>query len=105
MQLSSASLASEPFALVEHVRKAASALGCSDVWARATGPYILLGRQGGDAFARLMALGGGSYGLAFRAEAAGKRAPAMWDPVLLIDELADVVEHALVGAMALPAND
>jgi hypothetical protein len=106
MQLSSASLASEPFALVEHVQKAASALGCSDVWARATGPYILLGRQGGDAFARLTALGAGSYGLAFRAECAGaKRAPAMWDPVLLIDELSDVVEHALVGAMALPAND
>jgi hypothetical protein len=29
-----------------------------------------------------------------------RRAPAAWDPVLLIDELSDVIEHALVGVGA-----
>ena len=86
--------------------------GCAGVWARATGPYILLGMRGGDAFARLTALGGASYGLAFRAGIGGggvetgsgpRAGGATWDPVLLIDELVDVVEHALVGAAALPA--
>jgi hypothetical protein len=103
----------EPSAIVERVRKVASALGCAGVWARATGPYILLGLRGGDAFARLTALGGASYGLAFRAGVgvddaqdgvAPKRGGVTWDPVLLIDELVDVVEHALVGASALPKS-
>jgi hypothetical protein len=108
---------SEPSAIVERVRKVVSALGCAGVWARATGPYILLGLRGGDAFARLTALGGASYGLAFRAgfgtgdsnDAGGGSGKsngggATWDPVLLIDELVDVVEHALVGASALPTS-
>jgi hypothetical protein len=114
LQLSNASPA-EPSVIVERVRKVATALGCSGVWARATGPYILLGMRGGDAFARLTALGGASYGLAFRAgfgtgedAAGGARKPtlggATWDPVLLIDERVDVVEHALVGARALPQS-
>ena len=113
LQLSNGSPA-EPSVIVERVRKVATALGCSGVWARATGPYILLGMRGGDAFARLTALGGASYGLAFRAgfgtgEPAGeggvrKLGGATWDPVLLIDELVDVVEHALVGARALPQS-
>ena len=104
----------EPSAVVDRVRKAASALGCAGVWARVTGPYILLGLRGGDAFARLTALGGTSYGLAFRAgfgideaRAAASKRPSggvTWDPVLLIDELVDVVEHALVGASALPPS-
>ena len=102
----------EPSAIVERVRKVASALGCAGVWARATGPYILLGMRGGDAFARLTALGGASYGLAFRAgfgidDAGDSKRPsgeATWDPVLLIDDLVDVVEHALVGASALPTD-
>jgi hypothetical protein len=107
----------EPSAIVERVRKVVSALGCAGVWARATGPYILLGLRGGDAFARLTALGGASYGLAFRAgfgtgdssDAGGGSGKsngggATWDPVLLIDELVDVVEHALVGASALPTS-
>lgn len=101
LQLSDGLPASEPNAIVECVRKAANALGYAGIWARATGPYILLGSRDGDAFARLTALGGASYGLAFRAPAeANKRAPAAWDPVLLIDELSDVVEHALVGALS-----
>lgn len=113
LQQTNGSLA-EPSAVVDRVRKAASALGCTGVWARVTGPYILLGLRGGDAFARLTALGGTSYGLAFRAgvgvddgqSAASKRpnGGVTWDPVLLIDELVDVVEHALVGASALPPS-
>jgi hypothetical protein len=104
MQVSNASPASEPFQVIERVREVATTLGCAGLWARATGPYILLGMRGGDAFARLTALGGASYGLAFRAPAeAQRRAPAAWDPVLLIDELTDVVEHALVGVSALPS--
>jgi hypothetical protein len=104
LQQSNASPASESYAVLERVRKVANALGCSGIWARVTGPYILLGEPGGDAFARLTALGGTSYGLAFRAVAASKRSPASWDPVLLIDELTDVIEHALVGASALPRS-
>jgi hypothetical protein len=101
LQQSNASPASESYAVLERVRKVASALGCSGIWARVTGPYILLGARGGDAFARLTALGGESYGLAFRTTAEpDRRAPAAWDPVLLIDELSDVIEHALVGAGA-----
>jgi hypothetical protein len=123
LQLSNGSAAAEPSAIVERVRKVASALGCAGVWARATGPYILLGLRGGDAFARLTALGGASYGLAFRAglgredsgaggdgvapveaTSAARRGAGKWDPVLLIDELVDVVEDALVGASALPSS-
>ena len=91
-----------PNSIIECVRKVASALGCAGIWARTTGPYILLGHREGDAFARLTALGGASYGLAFREASAGdKRArPAGWAPVTLIDELADAVEHALVGVGA-----
>jgi len=108
LQLSNGSSSAEP-SIVERVRKVATALGCAGVWARATGPYILLGMRGGDAFARLTALGGTSYGLAFRSgiggsDDSGRRAGgATWDPVLLVDELVDVVEHALVGAAAVPA--
>jgi hypothetical protein len=119
LQLSNGS-AAEPSVIVERVRKVASSLGCAGVWARATGPYILLGLRGGDAFARLTALGGASYGLAFRAgfgrdddgasssrasvNDSRRRGAATWDPVLLIDDLVDVVEHALVGASALPSS-
>ena len=112
LQLSNGS--AEPSAIVERVRKVATALGCTGVWARATGPYILLGMRGGDAFARLTALGGTSYGLAFRAGVGDdasqgdpcerKLGGTTWDPGLLIDELVDVVEHALVGARALPSS-
>jgi hypothetical protein len=108
LQLSNGSSAAEPSAVVERVGKVAAALGCVGVWARATGPYILLGLRGGDAFARLTALGGASYGLAFRADRDRSEksrravtAAGTWDPVLLIDELVDVVEHALVGVSAL----
>jgi hypothetical protein len=93
-----------PRAIVENVAKIAGALGCAGVWARTTGPYILLGLRGGDAFARLTALGGASYGLAFRAAPDDKRAqPAAWEPVLLIDELTAAIEHALIGIGASSA--
>jgi hypothetical protein len=70
------------------------------VWARASGPHVLIGRDGSDAFARVTPLGPGAFGLAFRGPASAEGA-APWDPVLLIDDLADVVEHALVGEGAL----
>lgn len=114
LHVSNGSPPATPSATVERVRKVATALGCAGVWARVTGPYILLGLHGGDAFARLTALGGTSYGLAFRAggpagsrtaaEHAFKNGGGTWDPVLLIDELVDVVEHALVGVSALPIS-
>lgn len=78
MQAANASPASQPREVVERVQKTASALGCAGLWVRATGPYILLGLNGGDAFARLTALGGASYGLAFRGPLpANKRGPAI----------------------------
>jgi hypothetical protein len=106
LQLSNASPVSETHTLVDRVRKIAAALGGAAVWARASGPYFLLGWHGGDAFARLTALGGGSYGLAFRAAAESGRSgnAQVWEPVLLVDELAHVVELALVGASALPSD-
>jgi hypothetical protein len=113
LQLSNGSPPVTPSAIVERVHKVATSLGCAGVWARATGPYILLGHRGGDAFARLTALGGSSYGLAFRAgcrqdgqdgKRADRRGGGTWDPVLLIDDLVDVVEHALVGVSALPIS-
>jgi hypothetical protein len=95
---------SEYAAIVQRVSNIATSLGCEGVWARPTGPYILLGLRNGDAFARLTALGGASYGLAFRAENTGKRsAPATWEPVLLVDELSEAIEHALIGIGA-PSN-
>jgi hypothetical protein len=79
-------------------------LGCIGVWAHASGPHVLLGRDGDDAFARLTPFGAGAYALAFRSHAGEHGVPALgsFDPVLLIDALADVVEHALVGEGALP---
>jgi len=106
LQLSNGSPASGAHILVDRVRRIAGGLGCTEVWARASGPYVLLGLQSGDAFARLTALGGDSYGLAFRAtpETSKTGVTPVWDPVLLVDELAGVVELALVGASALPPD-
>jgi hypothetical protein len=107
LQESIASSASNAHITVERVRRVVGSLGCANVWARASGPYVLLGLGGGDAFARLTALGGGSYGLAFRTvvEAGRFGSSPRWEPLLLVDELADVIEHALVGANALPLDD
>jgi hypothetical protein len=67
------------------------------VWARKSGHHVLLGIQGEDAFARLTPLGGTQYGLAFRAP----EPQSGWQPLLLVDELKQVVEHALVAEGAL----
>jgi hypothetical protein len=100
------SAASDTRTLVERVRDAVASLGSDRVWARYVGPHVLLGLRGDDAFARVTPLGGGSYGLAFRSvrdavTGAAVSAPR-WEPMFLVDELADVVEHALVAVDALP---
>jgi hypothetical protein len=77
--------------LLDRVRDAVVAHACAEVWVRGSGLHILLGRGPGDAFARVTALGGGAYGLAFR----GTMGNA-WEP-LLVDDLRAVVEHALIG--------
>jgi hypothetical protein len=71
----------------------------------------LLGLGDEEAFARVTHLGGESFGLAFRGPDAdgsageegrtGDGAPK-WQPMLLVDDLANVVEHALVAESALP---
>jgi hypothetical protein len=71
--------------------------GGPDVWARRAGRHLLLGLQGEEAFARLTPLGGGLFGLAFR----GVDEPGAWEPMLLIDALEAVVEHALVAVEAI----
>lgn len=75
--------------------------GGHDVWARGAGPHVLLGLSGEEAFARLTPLGGGLFGLAFRALEARAAHKNAWEPLLLIDELAAVVEHALVAVEAI----
>jgi hypothetical protein len=75
--------------------------GGPDVWARGAGPHVLLGIQGEEAFARLTPLGGGLFGLSFRAMDEGAGPASAWDPLLLIDELAAAVEHALVAVEAI----
>ena len=62
---------------------------------------MLLGLSGrDDAFARLTPLGGTTYGLAFRAASPAETGPR-WEPLLLVDELAELVEHALIAVDAL----
>jgi hypothetical protein len=77
--------------LLDRVHDAVSAHACAEVWVRGAGLHILLGRGTGEAFARVTALGGGAYALAFRGSV--ERA---WEP-LLVDDLRAVVEHALIG--------
>jgi hypothetical protein len=103
-QVSSAWTPARPRPLVDRVRETMKSLGCSGVWAHPSGPHVLLGRDGDDAFARVTPFGPGAYALAFRSPAGEHGVPALgsFDPVLLIDGLSDVVEHALVGEGALP---
>jgi hypothetical protein len=88
--------------MLDRVREAVAGLGCTGVWALAAGPHIVLGRDGAEPFARVTPLGPGAYGLAFRSPPSSEGASGSFEPVLLIDGLADVVEHALVGEGALP---
>jgi hypothetical protein len=77
--------------LLDRVRDAIAAHACTEVWVRGAGLHILLGRGKSEPFARVTALGGGAYVLAFRGGV--ERA---WEP-LLTDDLRAVVEHALIG--------
>jgi hypothetical protein len=94
---------SDTRSFIERVRDYIDALGRPSlpVWARANGPHVLLSLWQGDAFARLTPLGGGQYGLAFRAVEARTTHTNAWEPLLLVDELAQVVEHALVAVDAI----
>jgi hypothetical protein len=65
------------------------------VRARGAGRHVLLGFEDEPPFARITALGAGSYGLAFAGGVERK-----WE-LLLVDDLRSVVEHALVGGGAL----
>ena len=93
--------------LVDRVRDAVSSFdGWYSVWARSAGIHVLLGLHGEDAFARLTPLGGTQFGLAFRRlpalEGSGAEAPSSrWEPLLLVDELEQIVEHALIAEGAL----
>jgi hypothetical protein len=91
----------------DRVRDVARALGCANMWARAYGRHVLLGIGDDEPFARVTPLGGGAYGLAFRSpcQVDGETgyAPHLktWEPILLVDVLPQVVEHALIGEGAL----
>jgi hypothetical protein len=73
-----------------------------------------LGLGADEAFARVTPLGGTAFGLAFRCandsvvdEDWAEEGPAQprWQPMLLIDELSAVVQHALVAEGALTSLD
>jgi hypothetical protein len=85
------SVSVSPRTLPDRVEESLAALGCSRVWVRGAGRHVDLGLAGQEAFARLTALGGGSYGLAFQGGMDRR-----WE-LLLVDELRPVVEHALIG--------
>jgi hypothetical protein len=95
--------------IVERARSIARRLGCTALWARRAGPHVLLGVGENEAFARLTPLGGSQVGLAFRRteglfdgllEETG--ATSCWDPMVFVDDLSDVVEHALIAEAVLP---
>ncbi|MGH7295871.1 MAG: hypothetical protein ACRELB_13090 [Polyangiaceae bacterium] len=83
---------------------AIGSLACDRVWARSSGPHVLLGLRGDDSFARVTPLGNGSFGLAFRAVEARSSHTNAWEPLFLVDELVAVVEHALVAVDAIPIS-
>jgi hypothetical protein len=97
----------------DRVRDAARTLGCTSLWARASGRHVLLGIGDAEPFARITPLGGGAHGLAFRSplqgplQGEGATEPVSfahsktWEPILLVDLLPAVVEHALIGEGAL----
>ncbi|HZU85284.1 MAG TPA: hypothetical protein VE987_20275 [Polyangiaceae bacterium] len=81
--------------ILDRVADTLASLACTRVWVRGAGRHVLLGIAGqGAPFARVTALGGGSYGLAFQGNVDRR-----WE-VLLVDDLRSVVEHALVGGGA-----
>jgi hypothetical protein len=93
LQLPTASRACTPEPhLVDRVIETLGELQSTDVWARGSGRHVLLGLQGQEPFARLTALGGRCYGLAFQSGERSKH----WQ-MLLVDDLAPIVEHALIA--------
>jgi hypothetical protein len=62
---------------------------------------VVVGLHGDDAFARLSPLGASAYGLAFRAPVDERSGTPRWEPLFLVDELRELVEHALVAVDAL----
>ena len=90
--------------LLDRVSDAMDALDAEGVWARSSGPHVLLGLEGCSAYARLTPLGGASYGLAFRAIEAETTHTNAWEPLLLVDDLVSVIEHALVAVDAIPGE-
>jgi hypothetical protein len=89
----SAAPASEVRGSLQRVRDAISALGCSPAWARSGGRHVLVGLFDDEPFARVTPMPAGAYGLSFRSA----DAPSSWAPMLLVDDLSEVVNHALVG--------
>jgi hypothetical protein len=81
--------------LIDRIESALTAFGCARVWVRGAGRHVLLGLGSEPPFARVTALGGGSYGLAFQGGVERR-----WE-LLLVDDLDAVIEHALVGGDAL----
>ena len=102
LQLSTTLPAKSARTLVDRVRERIANLRCEHVWARSAGSHILLGLSDEEAFARLSPLGGACFGLAFRTgPAVGLATGETWEPLLLVDSLADVVEHALIAVDVL----
>jgi hypothetical protein len=71
---------------------------------------VLLGLARREPFARVVPLGNESYGLGFWAMRTASPPPRprsgweRWDPLLLVDDLEAVVEHALIAVGAIDAN-
>src|SRR5579863_1516521 len=80
--------------LLDRVEDTLGSLGAPHVWVRGAGRHVLMGLAGQAAFARITALGSGSYGLSFEGGMDGR-----WE-LLLIDDLRSVLGHALVGGDA-----
>jgi hypothetical protein len=112
-----AKAASARVSTVERVRARIASLGCDRVWARGAGSQVLIGLRGEEAYARLTPVRESLFGLAFRDDETSNQCgpregdaeqadvPASgpgWQPLLLIDALEDLVEHALVAVDALP---
>jgi hypothetical protein len=111
LQVSTSTLSSTPLLL--RVRGALMAHGCGPekVWAKSSGANVLIGLAKREPYARVVPLGNGSYGLSFRAvEARPCRRGTetshtnAWEPLLLVDELHAVVEHALIAVDAIDAD-
>jgi hypothetical protein len=104
LQVSTSTRTSTHRTLLDRVKDAVDALGSDTVWARSAGPHVLLGLRGREPYARLTPLGGASYGLAFRAVEAQSAHTNAWEPLLLVDDLLSVIEHALVAVDAIPTE-